>query len=90
MSLLHATSRRGRLLSLVGAVIAAAAVPFVATGLWRLNLPPVVVGGLLLAAPVGLYAVTRRGKWLAAGWVVGLAVYFVFMVWLFSTFSTGD
>jgi apolipoprotein N-acyltransferase len=79
---------RTRVASILFAVAAAAAVPFVATGLFRLSAPTAVVALLLLASAAALAAVPRHGRWLAAGWLFGVVLYTAFLLWLFDTFAT--
>jgi hypothetical protein len=79
---------RSKVLSSLSAVASAAAVPFFATGLFRLNAPTAVVVLLLLASAAALATVPRHGRWLAAGWLVGVALYTAFLLWLFAALAT--
>ena len=73
---------------MLAAAASAVAAPFAATGLFRLNVPTVLVALLLVASAVALTAVPRYGKWLACGSLLGLALHAAFLLWLFSTVTT--
>ncbi len=79
----------GRRTLQVGAALASAlTLPFVATGLFRLDAPFLLVALILLGAVVGLLAVPRYGRWLASGWVIGGGLYVLLLLWLFGSFTT--
>lgn len=81
-----ATSRAGwdRALSAVLALGALASVPFVVTWMYRQDLDYRSVTLVCTAVAAGLWLIPRRGRWLAAGWLLGCVLWAAFLFWLFS------
>ena len=88
MTLPSARDGRRTAIAVLAAVASAVAAPLAATALFRLNAPTVLVALLLVASAVALTAVPRYGTRLACGWLLGLALYAAFLLWLFSTVTT--
>ena len=71
------------------AVAMLVAVPFAVTGLFRLGLSPLAVLLVCLAAAGGLWAMPRRGRWLAIGWLAGCALWAVALALIIWQFGQG-
>ena len=84
-----AADRRRRVTNAALAVAMAVVVPFAVTGLFRLDLSSVLVFVLCLAAAGALAAIPRRGPWLAAGWLIGCALWAVAVVVILRQFGQG-
>lgn len=71
---------RRRVTNAALAVAMVVVVPFAVTGLFRLGFSTVVIFVLCLAAAGALAAIPRSGPWLAAGWLIGCALWAVALV----------